>query len=98
LALFGDYAVVGLSKPRRDKTFGGLELDGELERRGADARCGLLAFDLRTGNVAHWVRLEGLVEELYDVVVLPGVVRPTVLGFKSEEIQRILALGDADSL
>ncbi len=30
----------------------------------------------------------GLIEELYDVVVLPGVVRPKALGFKTDEIQR----------
>ena len=38
LAFAGDYAVVGLSRPRHDKTFGGLALDQELVRRGADAR------------------------------------------------------------
>jgi hypothetical protein len=38
------------------------------------------------------VRLEGLVHELYDVAVLPGVVRPMALGFKTDEIQRLLSL------
>jgi uncharacterized protein (TIGR03032 family) len=94
LAFCGDYAVVGLSRPRHDKTFAGLPLDEELVRRGADARCGLLVIDLRTGDTVHWVRLEGMVTELYDVAVLPGVVRPMVLGFKSDEIQRTLAVGD----
>jgi hypothetical protein len=36
-----NYAVVDLSRTRQDKTFGGLALDGELSRRGAEARCGL---------------------------------------------------------
>ena len=60
LAFVGDYAVVGLSRPRDDKTFGGLELADELARRSADARCGLLIIDLRTGDVAHWLRVEGI--------------------------------------
>jgi uncharacterized protein (TIGR03032 family) len=98
LAFAADYAVVGLSRPRHDKTFGGLDLDAELIRRGAEARCGLLVIDLRTGDTVHWVRLEGMVSELYDVAVLPGVVRPTVLGFKSDEIQRVIAVGDEGSL
>jgi uncharacterized protein (TIGR03032 family) len=98
LALHGDYAVVGLSRPRHDKTFGGLALDEELARRRAEARCGLQVIDLRSGDVAHWVRLEGLVSELYDVVVLPGVCRPMALGFKSDEIQRAIVIGDAGSL
>jgi uncharacterized protein (TIGR03032 family) len=98
LTFWGDYAVVGLSQPRHDKTFGGLALDGELTRRGAEARCGLLVIDLRSGDVAHWLRVEGMVRELYDVVVLPGVGRPMALGFKSDEIQRMIAVDDAGSL
>jgi uncharacterized protein (TIGR03032 family) len=98
LAFAGDYAVVGLSRPRHDKTFGGLALEQELARRGAEARCGLLVIDLRTGDTVHWVRLEGMVSELYDVVVLPGVTRPGLLGLKSDEIQRTIAVGDEGSL
>ena len=92
LAFAGDYAVVGLSRPRHDKTFGGLALDEALAAKGAEARCGLHVIDLRTGDAAHWVRLEGMVSELYDVAVLPGVVRPMALGFKTDEIQRLLTM------
>jgi uncharacterized protein (TIGR03032 family) len=98
LAFAGDFAVVGLSRPRHDKTFGGLALEQELARRDAEARCGLQVIDLRSGDVVHWLRLEGMVSELYDVAVLPGVVRPTVMGFKSDEIRRTLAIGDEGSL
>jgi uncharacterized protein (TIGR03032 family) len=98
LAFAGDYAIVGLSRPRADKTFGGLALEEELARRGAEPRCGLQIIDLRSGDVSHWLRLEGLVRELYDVVVLPGVARPMVLGFKTDEIQRVLTLGDEGAL
>lgn len=86
LAFAGDYAVVGLSKPR-EATFSGLPLSQNLAARGAVARCGLSVLDLRTGDALHWLRLEGVVEELYDVVVLPKVVRPTALGFKTDEIR-----------
>jgi uncharacterized protein (TIGR03032 family) len=98
LAFVGDYAVVGLSRPRDDKTFGGLALADELTRRSADARCGLLIIDLSTGNVAHWLRVEGLVRELYDVAALPGVSRPMALGFKTDEIQRMIAVGEEETL
>lgn len=98
LAFVGDYAVVGLSRPRHDKTFAGLALDQELATRGAEARCGLLVIDLRNGDILHSVRLEGMVNELYDVVVLPGVVRPMALGFKTDEIQRLLTIGDEQPL
>ena len=98
LAFTGDCAVVGLSRPRHEKTFHGLPLDEELARRNTDPRCGLLVIDLRNGDIVHTLRLEGEVSELYDVVVLPGVVRPMALGFKSDEIQRILAVGDEEAL
>jgi uncharacterized protein (TIGR03032 family) len=98
LAFTGDYAVVGLSRPRHDKTFGGLALDENLAAKGAEARCGLHVIDLRTGDSPHWLRLEGMVSELYDVVVLPGVVRPTALGFKTDEIQRLLSIGPEGAL
>ena len=93
LAFIGDYAVMGLSRPRHDKTFGGLALDENLAAKGAEARCGLQVIDLRTGDCIEWLRLEGQVTELYDVAFLPGVSRPMALGFKSDEIERLLSVG-----
>jgi len=98
LAFAGDYAVMGLSRPRHDKTFTGLPLDDALVAKGAEARCGLHIVDLRTGDTVEWLRLEGMVSELYDVVVLPNVVRPMALGFKTDEIQRMLSLGAEGAL
>ena len=93
-----NFAVVGLSKPRDNKTFTGLALDEQLRRRDAEAKCGLQVIDLRTNDVVHWLRIEGIVAELYDVVVLPGVKRPMLLGFKSDEIRRTLSVGDPETL
>ena len=86
LTFVGDYAVVGLSLPRRDNSFLGLALDDNLAERKAKARCGLQVIDLRTGDAVHWVRIEGNIQELYDVVALPGVHRPKALGFLTKEI------------
>jgi uncharacterized protein (TIGR03032 family) len=98
LAFSGDYAVVGLSRPRGGKSFAGLALDEELARRGAEAVCGLYVIDLRTGETAHWMRLEGTVVELYDVVVLPGVTGPMLLGVQGEEVARTVVLDDEGTL
>lgn len=98
LAFSGDYAIVGLSEPRHEKTFTGLALDDELKAKGAVPRCGLSVIDLRTGDVAEWVRLGGMVRELYDVVVLPDVVRAMAFGFKTDEIQRIISMGQPEPL
>jgi uncharacterized protein (TIGR03032 family) len=92
LAFAGEFAVIGLSLPRHDRSFSGLPLDDELGRRGAVPRCGLLVVDLRTGDAVHSVRLEGAIQELYDVAVISGVVRPMALGFRSDEIRRLITI------
>jgi uncharacterized protein (TIGR03032 family) len=92
LAFVGEFAVIGLSLPRHNRSFSGLPLDDALSRRGAEPRCGLLAVDLRTGDAPHSLRLEGAVHELYDVAAMPGVIRPMALGFRSDEIRRLITI------
>ena len=92
LYFHGDYALVGTSKPRHNKTFTGLALDDALKSRQAEARCGVQVIDLRTGDAVHWLRIEGMVDELYDVITLPGVRNPMALGFKSDEIRRVISV------
>jgi uncharacterized protein (TIGR03032 family) len=92
LAFVGDFAVVAVSGARRDRTFSGLPLDTNLVARRAEARCGLLVIDLRTGDAVHWLRVTGVIEELYDVALLPGVQRPMALGFQTDHIQRIISV------
>ncbi len=54
--------------------------------------------DLKTGDIVHWLRMEGVVEELYDVVALSGVVCPMALGFKTDEIRRTISVGEESPL
>lgn len=93
LSFVGDHAVVSLSLCRENRTFQGLALDDNLRSRDAEAHCGLCVIDLKTGDLVHWLWLHGVVRELYDVVVLPGVRRPSALGFKTDEIRRTLSIG-----
>jgi protein O-GlcNAc transferase len=93
LAFWGNFAIVGLSKPRSgDHTFSGLALDEQLVAKDSEARCGLMIIDLKTGSVVHWLRFEGVIRELYDVQILTGARRPMALGFQSDEIARLLTL------
>jgi uncharacterized protein (TIGR03032 family) len=86
LSFVGKYAVIGLSRPR-EATFRGLALDDKLAERKTEARCGIIIVDLDSGDIVHWVRFEGIVSELYDVITLPGVTRPKALGFRTNEIR-----------
>ena len=92
MSFHGNFAVIGMSKQRGNRTFSGLALDDELKERDADPRCGLQVIDLRSGDIVHWLRVEGIIEELYDVVVLPGVRRPTAIGFVTDEIRRVISV------
>ncbi len=93
LCFVGNYAVIGLSRPRHEKTFSGLALDDRLKAKGVEPRCGLAVIDLKTGDQVNWVQIEGLVSELYDVVALPGVTRPMALGFVNDDVSRLLTIG-----
>jgi uncharacterized protein (TIGR03032 family) len=96
LAFIGSYAIVGLSLARENRTFQGLPLDQALASRGAEPRCGLLVVDTRTGDTVEWLRIEGVVRELFDVAVLPGIRNPAAIGFVTDEIQRIISIEEAD--
>jgi len=75
------------------RTFQGLALDDNLKSHDAEAHCGLCVIDLRSGDLVHWLWLEGIVRELYEVVVLPNVRWPAALGFKTAEIRRTILIG-----
>ena len=94
LAIRGHFAIVGLSTCRENRTFSGLPLDDALAAKDVQPRCGLLVIDLRTGDIAHSLTIEGVVRELYDVALLPGVAMPSALGFKTEEIRRTITIED----
>jgi uncharacterized protein (TIGR03032 family) len=98
LSFVGDFAVIATSQVRDNKTLTGLRLDKNLSERGAEARCQVAVIDLRTFDLVHSLRFSGAVEELYDVIVLPGVRRPMALGFKTGEIRRTLSVADMQEL
>lgn len=87
-------AVVGASEPRENRTFGDLPLQARLEREGVSPRCGLFVVDLATGDVAHWVRFTGVVTELFDIAVIPRARQPQMIGFRSDEIRRVISIED----
>ena len=84
-----------MSLARDNKTFQGLALDDALAKRDVDARCGLLVIDLTSGDIVEWVRIEGVVKELFDVAVLPGVTCPSAIGLKGQEILKVVSIDDA---
>ncbi len=85
LAIKGDHALVTISKPRYG-SFEGLPMDQEMKKRRASPECAVLIIDLATGETIEWLKLEGTVEELFAVELMPGVKCPKAIGPGSPEI------------
>lgn len=90
LSLVGDYAVIGTSRPRHGDVYSGLDLDDRLRAAGAEARLGVFVVDVRTGETAAWLTIDGPVRELFEVTMLPGVRRPQAVGLIGPEIAESL--------
>lgn len=89
LSFFGNYAFVGLSKPRY-KRFEGLALDDRLKQADSEPWCGVQIIDLSTGSCVDWFRIDGVVGELYDVEVLPGISCPMSVSLASPDLAGLI--------
>jgi hypothetical protein len=58
----------------------------KLAETDSESWCDVQVIDLDTGACVHWFRIDGPVAELYDLGVVPGVVRPMALGFATDEM------------
>ncbi|CUH76282.1 TIGR03032 family protein [Tropicibacter naphthalenivorans] len=85
LSVNGDYAVVGLSRPRAEN-FDGLRLDAVLAETGQEAICAVLVIDLRRGETLHRLSIGPDIEEIYDVGLIHGVRCPRLIGPDDEEL------------
>jgi uncharacterized protein (TIGR03032 family) len=94
LTFLGRYAIVGASEPRENNTFGGLELQERLDREKVSPRCGVFVIDTVTGDVVHWLRVTGVVTELFDIAVIADAHKPSLIGFRSDEIRRVVSIDD----
>ncbi len=92
MAFVGDHAVVASSKARKNRTFEGLPLHERLEREEVAPRCGLHVVDTKKGDAPHWLRIEGVIDELFDVAVIPAARMPELVGFKSDQIRRVISI------
>jgi uncharacterized protein (TIGR03032 family) len=81
----GPYALVSTSGIRSRSASVGLALLERLEREKREARCGVHVIDARSGEVLHNLNIEGGTNELYDVIVLPKIPRPTLEPAEQDE-------------
>jgi uncharacterized protein (TIGR03032 family) len=95
LGFYGQYAFVGLSKPRYER-FEGLALDDRLKQADSEPWCGIQVIDLQSGACVEWFRIDGEISEIYDVAVVHNVACPMSLGFASDEIKVLITHDSLD--
>ncbi len=76
LSFAGQFAFIGMSKARETSIFGGVPI---CQDRNA-MRCGVVAVDLAASRAVAYLEFQTGVEELFDVQVLPGALRPVICG------------------
>jgi uncharacterized protein (TIGR03032 family) len=89
LAFVANYAVVTVSLPRHG-TFEDLPIEQTLRVNGTGPRCGLLIIDLRNGDIVHWFRLRGDINELFDVGVVENVRCPRAIGPNAAALEEVM--------
>lgn len=90
LAFHAGHAIVTVSLPR-DHALTGLPIQGELARRGGAPWCGVAIIDLRTGDMVQWLRLDGMLTELFDVAVIPEIACPMAIGPDAPEMRDLIS-------
>ncbi|HKG35534.1 MAG TPA: TIGR03032 family protein [Solirubrobacterales bacterium] len=88
LEIVGPLAFVGLSQIRETSTFGNLPLVERVDER----LCGVWAVDLESGRIVGFLRFEDLVQEIFDVALLPAVRFPEVAEMGSSAVTRSFSL------
>ena len=97
LAFVGNTAIVGLSKLRSPQ-FTGLPLEERLTAEGnPSGGCGLRVIDLASGEILHSLDCPEPMDELFDLVVLPGVRQPRALGLQGEDIDCLVKVAGREA-
>jgi uncharacterized protein (TIGR03032 family) len=92
LDFFGNLAFVGLSQVRESATFSGIPLVEKLPPE--ERTCGVWVIDIRNGSTVAFLRFEGIVQEIFAVTVLPGIVHPDLVNEPGHAIDSSFVLPD----
>lgn len=92
LAFHGQYAFVGLSRPRY-KRFDGLALAQKLADTDSEPWCGVQVIDTTKGSCVDWFRIDGDIGELYDVELVHGFACPMTVSPNSADSTTLISIG-----
>ena len=87
LAIHKDYAFVGLSKVRKESSS-----FGQLDIAKTAVQAGILIINLKSGQLEGQIMYQQSVDEIYDVQVLPQLLRPSILNTMNDNHKKGLSL------
>ena len=70
--------MLTISLPR-SVAFDGLPIADAMRRRGATPWRGLIIIDLRDGDIIEWLRVEGVITELFDIASIVCIRSPRAI-------------------
>jgi uncharacterized protein (TIGR03032 family) len=88
LRFFDRYAFIGLSMIRESNIFGGMPIAEKI----ADLKCAVYVVDITTGQPVGMIEFTKGIEELFDMVVIPGYELPGMIGFEEDTIDGVYVL------
>jgi uncharacterized protein (TIGR03032 family) len=91
MIFYGHYAIIALSRMRPSSLTVGMLLEERLKAEAITPVCGLVIFNLRTGEVEHTLTFDQAVNELYDVAFVAGSRLPYSTGFHEPEVHKIVS-------
>ena len=92
LDFYDNYAIIGLSKPRDNRSFNDLALNTSLIKRNQQSICGIIVVNLDSGLVEHSITFGGLIHEIYDIISIQNCRNPMLIGLKGDEINHTITI------
>lgn len=92
MEIIGNFAVISVARPGKDEAKEVPQLMANLKEHDIEPRCGLVVVDLVSGKIMHWLRLDGVIDTLDNIGIVPGVYQARAVGFKNDEIARTISL------
>ena len=86
----GPLAFIGLSQVRESAVFSGIPLVEQMTE--AERTCGVYVVDIRNGRTVAFLRFEGIVQEIFAVAVVPGILFPDLINEPGETLDSSFVL------
>jgi uncharacterized protein (TIGR03032 family) len=92
LQMVGNLAFIGLSQVRETAIFSGIQITERLPE--TERTCGVWVVDIQRGQVVAFLKFEEAVQEIFAIVLLPGVRFPDLINDNTELVGSSFVLPD----